>query len=88
MKKIFEHNCPQCVFLGTTYDNNERQMVDLYAHLGSDHISYLARFGNQDSEYFSLADFVLASLDGENTPLYSTLRKARDLFLSRKKTGE
>ena len=47
----FVHDCDDCLFLGQTIGGG--RIVDLYAHENADHVTLIARYGNDGPEYFS-----------------------------------
>lgn len=60
---LYTHDCPSCVYLGTTRDDEEGD-VDLYVHpqdLNGSAVarSYIARYGDESEDYFSAHSFTL-----------------------------
>lgn len=60
---LYTHDCPSCVYLGTTRDDEEGD-VDLYVHPRTIEglvvaQSYLARYGNESQEYISTLSFIV-----------------------------
>jgi hypothetical protein len=70
----FTHDCDQCVSLGEYFSTEDEQMYDLYvcgkASYGN---SFIARYGNEPSEYMSAPYFVAAQLRG--TPVVEAFER-------------
>ena len=74
------HDCTECVYLGQCIGGGK--LVDLYYHANPRHVTLIARYGDEASEYLSIdEDYV--------TPTgHAELWAAATLFRARQEQGE
>ena len=74
-KTQYTHDCTACTFLGQTIGGGH--ITDLYAHQNKDHVTLIARYGDEGHEYLS------TWLQYARPSGHSELWAARELYVRR-----